>query len=254
VDEKKAFHYPVPRAWQMKKDRKFVEPADGEGAARKTGDGDDDENAFTLLQFNLLAQGLSSGPSGMHETRYEGDCAVDDVANQAAGKPSPSSILGAGKSLLGGLGFTPPQNRGSALYAPLGAQHIASKGSAVSAHAEKRRKPHEGCFKHGDEIGTPFAHSCLDKKARNDFGNFAQDDEAGVAACAAEYFENNRAPSETAKWGEGIPVQAAELGSVLDWETRKLRLEEARNRPNIDWQDKIHRRILRGLRNISETP
>ena len=30
--------------------------------------------------------------------------------------------------------------------------------------------------------------------------------------------------------------------------------QEARNRPNIDWQDKIHRGILRGLRNISETP
>jgi hypothetical protein len=30
--------------------------------------------------------------------------------------------------------------------------------------------------------------------------------------------------------------------------------QEARNRPNIDWQEKIHRGILRGLRNISETP
>ena len=30
--------------------------------------------------------------------------------------------------------------------------------------------------------------------------------------------------------------------------------EEAKNRPNIDWQEKIHRGILRGLRNISETP
>ena len=30
--------------------------------------------------------------------------------------------------------------------------------------------------------------------------------------------------------------------------------QEATNGPNIDWQDKIHRRILRGLRNISETP
>jgi C4-dicarboxylate-binding protein DctP len=30
--------------------------------------------------------------------------------------------------------------------------------------------------------------------------------------------------------------------------------EEARDRPNIDWQDKIHRGILRGLSNISETP
>ena len=30
--------------------------------------------------------------------------------------------------------------------------------------------------------------------------------------------------------------------------------QEAKNRPNIDWQEKIHRGILRGLRNISETP
>ena len=30
--------------------------------------------------------------------------------------------------------------------------------------------------------------------------------------------------------------------------------EEAINRPNIDWQEKIHRWILRGLRNISDTP
>jgi hypothetical protein len=30
--------------------------------------------------------------------------------------------------------------------------------------------------------------------------------------------------------------------------------QEAKNRPNIDWQDKIHRGILWGLRNISETP
>ena len=30
--------------------------------------------------------------------------------------------------------------------------------------------------------------------------------------------------------------------------------EEAKNTPNIDWQEKIHRGILRGLRNISETP
>jgi hypothetical protein len=30
--------------------------------------------------------------------------------------------------------------------------------------------------------------------------------------------------------------------------------QEARNRPNIDWQEKIHRGILRGLRNSSETP
>ena len=31
-------------------------------------------------------------------------------------------------------------------------------------------------------------------------------------------------------------------------------LQEVRNRPNIDWQEQIHRGILRGLRNISETP
>jgi hypothetical protein len=31
-------------------------------------------------------------------------------------------------------------------------------------------------------------------------------------------------------------------------------VQEVRNRPNIDWQDQIHRGILRGLRNISETP
>ena len=31
-------------------------------------------------------------------------------------------------------------------------------------------------------------------------------------------------------------------------------LQEAKNRPKIDWQEKTHRAILRGLRNISETP
>ena len=30
--------------------------------------------------------------------------------------------------------------------------------------------------------------------------------------------------------------------------------EETKNRPNIDWQEKMHRGIVRGLRNISETP
>ena len=40
------------------------------------------------------------------------------------------------------------------------------------------------------------------------------------------------------------PVQAAQEGVH----------QEAKNRPNIDWQDKIHRGISRGLRNISETP
>ena len=31
-------------------------------------------------------------------------------------------------------------------------------------------------------------------------------------------------------------------------------LQEVRNRPNIDWQDQIHRGILRGLGNNSEAP
>ena len=31
-------------------------------------------------------------------------------------------------------------------------------------------------------------------------------------------------------------------------------VQEAINGPNIDWQDEFHRGILRGLRNISETP
>ena len=37
---------------------------------------------------------------------------------------------------------------------------------------------------------------------------------------------------------------------------KKLRVlfEEGKNRPNIDSQEKIHRGILRGRRNISETP
>ena len=30
--------------------------------------------------------------------------------------------------------------------------------------------------------------------------------------------------------------------------------QEAGNGPNIDWREEIHRGILRGLRNISETP
>ena len=34
----------------------------------------------------------------------------------------------------------------------------------------------------------------------------------------------------------------------------RLMSQEAKNRPNIDWQEKIHRGILRSLRNISETP
>ena len=32
------------------------------------------------------------------------------------------------------------------------------------------------------------------------------------------------------------------------------RSQEAKNRPNMDWQEKIHGGILRGLRNMSETP
>ena len=31
-------------------------------------------------------------------------------------------------------------------------------------------------------------------------------------------------------------------------------IQEVRNRPNIDWQDQMHRGILRSLRNISDTP
>jgi nucleoside-diphosphate-sugar epimerase len=31
-------------------------------------------------------------------------------------------------------------------------------------------------------------------------------------------------------------------------------VQEAINRRDIDWQEKIHRGILRGLRNISDTP
>ena len=30
--------------------------------------------------------------------------------------------------------------------------------------------------------------------------------------------------------------------------------QEAKNRPNIDWEDKIHMGVLWGLRNISESP
>jgi hypothetical protein len=35
---------------------------------------------------------------------------------------------------------------------------------------------------------------------------------------------------------------------------RMPRVEEAKNRPNIDWQEKIHRGILRGPIIFSETP
>jgi hypothetical protein len=48
--------------------------------------------------------------------------------------------------------------------------------------------------------------------------------------------------------------QAAEAGDRRRAEEDEARFQEAKNRPNIDWQEKIHRRILRGLRNISETP
>jgi hypothetical protein len=34
----------------------------------------------------------------------------------------------------------------------------------------------------------------------------------------------------------------------------EVAVQSAKNRPNVDWQDKIHRGILRGLRNISENP
>lgn len=34
----------------------------------------------------------------------------------------------------------------------------------------------------------------------------------------------------------------------------RFAVQEAKNRPNIEWQEKIHGGILRGLRNISETP
>jgi hypothetical protein len=42
------------------------------------------------------------------------------------------------------------------------------------------------------------------------------------------------------------------LGNLVP--TQSITAEEARNRPNIDGQEKIHRGIFRGLRNISETP
>ena len=44
------------------------------------------------------------------------------------------------------------------------------------------------------------------------------------------------------------------LVAELPFPTESSKPEEAKNRPNIDWQDKIHRGILRGLKNISETP
>ena len=31
-------------------------------------------------------------------------------------------------------------------------------------------------------------------------------------------------------------------------------IQEAKNKPNIDWQEKINRGILGGVRNTSETP
>ena len=48
-------------------------------------------------------------------------------------------------------------------------------------------------------------------------------------------------------------LSVEEEKSLEDCES-KPPAQEAKNRPNIDWQEKIHRGILRGLRNISETP
>jgi hypothetical protein len=53
-------------------------------------------------------------------------------------------------------------------------------------------------------------------------------------------------------------VEGERLGTAATGEVFSLAdadsIQEAKNWPNIDWQDQIHRGILRVLRNISETP
>jgi hypothetical protein len=61
--------------------------------------------------------------------------------------------------------------------------------------------------------------------------------------------------AETVQAGQVSAAQQASVAeAVAALDATKADAKEARNRPNIDWRDKIHRRILRGLRNISETP
>jgi hypothetical protein len=72
----------------------------------------------------------------------------------------------------------------------------------------------------------------------------AQND--SLAAAEIESEENSAAQSPE---GEGDEAPDPKNEALL-----RYLAQEARNRPNIDWQDKIHRAILRGLRNFSETP
>jgi hypothetical protein len=49
-------------------------------------------------------------------------------------------------------------------------------------------------------------------------------------------------------------THAATATLHMDGVVKRVSDQEAINRPNIDWQGQIRRGILRGLRNISETP
>jgi hypothetical protein len=53
-------------------------------------------------------------------------------------------------------------------------------------------------------------------------------------------------------------LQVARCTKIIDAGTEDARyvikIQEAKNRPNIEWQEKIHSATLRGLGNISETP
>ena len=71
-------------------------------------------------------------------------------------------------------------------------------------------------------------------------------------AGAEEHFAAATPEKLTALWEKGGEVAKAQRIDANF--TTALGAQEGENGPNIDWQDKIHRGILRGLRNISEAP
>ena len=83
---------------------------------------------------------------------------------------------------------------------------------------------------------------------------------------AKEYLQN-RLQDMTDKHAQLLAIQEAAYDNDITentnndvyvfclWMLRRFgTVQEAVNRPSVDWQGEIHRGILRGLRNISQTP
>lgn len=145
----------LPRTWHDLASDAFVSDYT---ASRSPGDGSEiinkNESEFTLLQFNLLAEGLCAGDGGRRELAYP-----DPVAQGAEVSISNSNSNSKGAS-PGGV------QKERKLFAHAGSgwggegEQVQDKVSA-SSKAEAK------------ECGTPFRHSNCGKAGYNDFGNFA---------------------------------------------------------------------------------